>query len=96
MKYPATHEQLKAEGFIFTNDAACTGPHCRSRVFWFKTPGGAKIPMSRVITIPETTAGKLFATAPVAPCGPKYQPHFADCPDEKMFRKNNAAKKANA
>lgn len=43
MPFPTTVEELKAAGYVFSNDANCRG--CGSRIEWWTTPKGKKMPM---------------------------------------------------
>jgi hypothetical protein len=77
MKYPATHEQLAREGFRFQQTAPCHGANCGATIHWYLTPGGARIPMARII---PAAGAELAADI-------TYQPHFVDCPNAKDFRR---------
>jgi hypothetical protein len=74
MKFPATSDQLKAEGYVYDNDANCRG--CGEPIEWWITPKGKKMPMTV-----KKTATILHATADVR------EPHWASCPKSGDFRK---------
>lgn len=43
MPFPKTQRELKAAGYVFSNDAACKG--CGADIEWWTTPTNRKIPM---------------------------------------------------
>ena len=74
MKYPATHAELVEAGFVYEGEKYCSGRTCRKPIYWYRTPGGRPIPMSRV---------GLSGIA----SGDTFEPHFASCPDVEWFRR---------
>lgn len=74
MKFPATSDQLKSEGYMYDNDAKCRG--CGEPIEWWITPNGKKMPL-RV----EHAGSVLTTSAEVR------KPHWDDCPNAGDFRK---------
>lgn len=74
LEYPATTNQLRAEGFDYSNDGKCRG--CEALLEWWITPGGARIPMSIILPADPLKSNEEFR-----------QPHFIDCPNAGDFRR---------
>lgn len=72
--WPITTNQLRADGWEYTNDSNCRG--CGARMEWWISPGGKKTPMA--IVPPKDP---LFSNEE------HRQPHFIDCPNVGDFRK---------
>lgn len=82
MNYPATHVELTEGGYRYNRSAECRGPNCRATVYWYLTPAGLPIPMSRVFG----EHGKSYEQGD-QPEAPRYEPHFASCVDVEKFRR---------
>lgn len=70
--WPASGEELRARGYKPNGRKRCK---CGAEIVFARTPRGEALPLvevARPLTAPE---GKYF------------QPHFADCPLAKRFRK---------
>lgn len=74
--WPKTHAELLTAGYTVINYATCKGPTCNTTVYFYKTPKGNKMPLSVVNPNPDADNSQW-----------EYQPHWADCPDEKRFRR---------
>jgi hypothetical protein len=77
--WPATREQLAASGYDVPPigvTVACNGETCRARIVWVKTPKGAPMPLTV-----EPRPGQPTL----------YNPHFADCPNAKDFRRRKVS-----
>lgn len=74
MKFPATSDELKNNGWEYDNDSTCRG--CQAPIEWWISPKRKKMPMSVVKTATIHQASLEMR-----------QPHFADCPNASDFRK---------
>jgi len=51
-KFPSTDAELKAAGYVFTGSAKCQGTFCQTWIYWYLTPNGKRLPMSKVVNCP--------------------------------------------
>ena len=70
-KFPSTDAELKAAGYVFTGSAKCQGTFCQTWIYWYLTPNGKRLPMSKVVNCP----------------GDILEPHFLVCICAKEFRR---------
>ena len=72
---PKTSNELRAEGYEYSNDAICRG--CQEEIEWWITPTGHRMPMSvkRIGTV--KTGFQEFRES-----------HFATCTEADSFRKS--------
>jgi hypothetical protein len=78
--WPATREQLITSGYNLPPigmTVTCNGETCTARIAWASTPSGRMMPLT---VTPRPGQPTL------------YNPHFADCPNAKDFRRKGAAK----
>ncbi len=74
MKFPASKAELEAGGYKHTGTARCQGSACQTWIYWYKTPAGKAMPLSKKINEP----GEVF------------EPHFLVCINAKEFRRKKA------
>jgi hypothetical protein len=81
MAIPEKREDLVAMGYVYDNDARCSGADCHQMIEWWITPKGAKMPMSVVDEKDETKAfpQPVLRTIRV--------PHWSVCPNAKDFKR---------
>jgi hypothetical protein len=77
MKYPTNSNELRSAGFTYAEDGRCRGKNCHEPIEWWITPGGKRIPMSKVIV----------GTLEAGDRREMLEPHFAKCPDVGDFRR---------
>lgn len=70
--WPATTAELAAARYEDTaKRRPCNGPTCSATIYWWKSPAGKPVPLSRKANEP----------------GELYEPHWASCPDAKVFKR---------
>jgi hypothetical protein len=74
VKFPASADELKANGYDYDNDSHCRA--CGAAIEWWITPNGKKMPM-----VVEATATIHKASGDIR------KPHWADCPNANEFRR---------
>lgn len=74
MKFPATERELTDGGYVASGTSRCQGSACQTWLYWYLTPKGKRMPLSKVINNP----------------GPVYEPHFLVCISAKEFRRKKA------
>jgi hypothetical protein len=83
MPLPEKKEALEAAGWVFDNEAKCSG--CGAPVEWWITPNGKKMPM-RVWALDER--GEVIKDGSlIRPFSFVRRSHFADCPNAADFRR---------
>lgn len=70
MAFPDTSLKLEAAGYKFAGKGKCK--YCAGEIYWFETPRGKKLPVSRV-------EGSDHA--------PRCEPHFNACKEYKGEKK---------
>jgi hypothetical protein len=74
MKWPATTNEMRAEGWQYDNDSVCRG--CKAPIEWWISPKGRKTPIN--VVPPEDV---LFSNEE------RRELHFSSCPERDWFKK---------
>jgi hypothetical protein len=61
MPFPRTLDELKANGYVFSNHGVCRG--CKAEIEWWGTPKGKMMPFD-LMSAPEYKVSSHWASCP--------------------------------